>query len=107
MYKIFSKITKRWAEKITHDESGAKEASEKIYKNYVFSDIDIKYSGFVSGCYIYARMRKYKRKIENDKAKITRIFVVEEKHRTAWEYDRGDRLTIDKNNKYVIRHTEE
>jgi hypothetical protein len=65
-----------------HDESGAKKVFEKIYKNYVFSDIDIKYSEFVSGCYIYARLRKIKG-MKNDKAKITRVFMAEEKHRTA------------------------
>ena len=82
VYEAYSKFTKRRAEKLALDENGAKEVFEKMYKNYVFNDIDIKYSEFVSGCYIYARMRNYMGD-KNDKAKITRVFMAEEKHRTA------------------------
>jgi hypothetical protein len=82
VYEAYSKFTKRRAERIAHDENGAKEIFEKMYPKYIFKDIDIKYSEFVSGCYIYARLRKIKG-MKDDKAKITRVFVAEEKHRTA------------------------
>ena len=82
VYEAYSKFTKRRAEKLALDENGAKEVFEKMYKNYVFNDIDIKYSEFVSGCYIYARMRNYMGD-KNYKAKITRVFVDKEKHQTA------------------------
>jgi len=82
VYEAYSKFTKRRAEKLALDENGAKEVFEKMYKNYVFNDIDIKYSDFVSGCYLYARMRNYMGD-KNDKAKITRVYMAEEKHQTA------------------------
>jgi hypothetical protein len=66
IYEAYSKFSKRRAEKIAVNPDGAKELFEKIYKDYIFNDIDIKYSEFVSGCYIYVRLRKAKR-YHNDK----------------------------------------
>lgn len=58
VYEAYSKFTKRRAEKVAMNLDGAKMFFENMYKTYVFNDIDIKYSEFVSGCYIYARLRK-------------------------------------------------
>jgi hypothetical protein len=60
------KITKRQAEKIAKNEIDAAAIFEKIYKGYKFNDIKISYSDFVSGTYLYARMRANKA-IENKK----------------------------------------
>ena len=82
VYEAYSKFTKRRAEKIASDPNSTKVLFEKMYPKYIFKDIDIKYSDFVSGCYIYARMRNYMGD-KNYKAKITRVFVDKEKHQTA------------------------
>ena len=82
VYEAYAKFTKRRAEKIASDPNSTKVLFEKMYPKYIFKDIDIKYSDFVSGCYIYARMRNYMGD-KNDKTKITRVFVAEEKHQTA------------------------
>jgi hypothetical protein len=82
VYEAYSKFTKRRAEKIASDPNSTKVLFEKMYPKYIFKDIDIKYSDFVSGCYIYARMRNYMGD-KNDKAKITRVYMAEEKHQTA------------------------
>jgi hypothetical protein len=51
------KITKRQAEKIAKNENAAPGIFEKLYKGYIFNDIKVKYSEFVSGVYLYTRMR--------------------------------------------------
>lgn len=52
-----SKITRRRAEKIATEENLAPELFEKLYKNYAYNDMKVKYSPYVSGAYIYVRMR--------------------------------------------------
>lgn len=51
------KITKRQAEKLAKNENAAPALFEKLYKGYIFNDIKAKYSDFVSGVYLYTRMR--------------------------------------------------
>lgn len=53
-----SKMTRRRAERIASEEVSAEELFEKMYKNYKFNDIEVKYSEFVSGAYLYVRMRR-------------------------------------------------
>ncbi|QNU67246.1 hypothetical protein EHE19_001480 [Ruminiclostridium herbifermentans] len=53
-----SKMTKRKAERIARDQNLASDIFEKLYEGYIFNDIDIKYSKFVSGAYLYVRMRQ-------------------------------------------------
>lgn len=53
------KISKRRANAIADDMHGcAKEIMEKIYPGYVLENAEVKYSDFISGAYIYARMRR-------------------------------------------------
>jgi len=52
------KITKRKVEKIARNENCASDIFQQLYKGYVFNDINIKYSDFVSGAYLYVRMRR-------------------------------------------------
>jgi hypothetical protein len=52
------KISKRRANAIADDMHGcAKEIMEKIYPGYVLENAEVKYSAFIAGAYIYARMR--------------------------------------------------
>lgn len=51
------KITRRRAEKIATEENMANEIFEKLYKGYQFKDMEVKYSPYVSGAYIYVRMK--------------------------------------------------
>lgn len=53
-----SKMTKRKAEKIARDNNLASDIFQKLYEGYIFKDIDIKYSDFISGAYLYIRMRQ-------------------------------------------------
>lgn len=53
-----SKMTRRRAEKIATEEISAQELFEKMYKGYKFGDIEIKFSEFVSGAYLYVRMKR-------------------------------------------------
>lgn len=53
-----SKMTKRKAEKIANDPNLASGIFQKLYEGYIFKDINIKYSDFVSGAYLYVRMRQ-------------------------------------------------
>lgn len=53
-----SKMTKRKAEKIARDPNLASDIFQKFYEGYTFKDIDIKYSDFVSGAYLYVRMKR-------------------------------------------------
>lgn len=52
------KISKKRAEKIAKDVATAPDMFEKQYKGYRFNDITVKYSDFISGAYLYVRMRK-------------------------------------------------
>lgn len=52
------KISKRRANAIADDMHGcAKEIMEKIYPGYVLENAEVKYSDFIAGAYIYARLR--------------------------------------------------
>lgn len=53
-----TKLTRRRAAKIAIEEIGAQEIFEKWYQNYQFKDINIKFSEFVSGAYLYVRMKR-------------------------------------------------
>ena len=53
-----SKLTRRKAEKIATDQVLVNEFFEKMYKGYHFNDIQVKYSKFVSGAYLYVRMKR-------------------------------------------------
>lgn len=53
-----SKITRRRAEKIATEENMAHETFEKLYPNYHFNDMQVRYSPYVSGAYIYVRMKR-------------------------------------------------
>ncbi|MBN2796219.1 MAG: hypothetical protein JXR88_12485 [Clostridia bacterium] len=66
-----SKMTKRRAEKIAVNENAAPEIFEKWYQGYQFNDIEVKLSEFISGTYLYVRMRKSK--IEKRKNKGGRL----------------------------------
>lgn len=55
----YRKISKRRAARIAEDVRGcAKEILEGIYAGYALEDCIVKYSDFVAGAYIYARMRR-------------------------------------------------
>lgn len=53
-----SKVTRRRAEKIANEENMAHEVFEKLYAGYKFNDMEVKYSPYVSGAYIYVRMKQ-------------------------------------------------
>lgn len=53
-----TKLTRRRASKIAKEEIGAQETFEKWHKNYQFKDIEIKFSEYVSGAYLYVRMKR-------------------------------------------------
>lgn len=53
-----SKLSKRKAARIAMGEVSPKEFYENLYKGYKFLDLQVYYSDYVSGCYLYARMRK-------------------------------------------------
>ncbi|MEK4425142.1 rolling circle replication-associated protein [Solibacillus sp. FSL K6-1523] len=52
-----SKVTRRRAEKIATEENMAQEIFEKLYAGYSFKDMEVKYSNYVAGAYIYVRMK--------------------------------------------------
>lgn len=53
------KISRRRAARVAADMQGcAKEIMEKIYPGYVLERAEVKYSDFIAGAYIYARMRR-------------------------------------------------
>lgn len=64
-----SKMTKRKAEKIARDINDSHTVFEKMYQSYSFKDIEVNYSNFVSGAYLYVRMKK----IGKPKKKTRRI----------------------------------
>lgn len=53
-----SKLTRRRAHKIATQEVDAQEIFEKMYEGYKFNDIDIKFSEWTSGAYLYVRMKR-------------------------------------------------
>ena len=53
-----SKMTRAKAEKIATGKMDAKAFYEKLYKGFEFLDLEVRYSDYVSGCYLYARLRK-------------------------------------------------
>ncbi len=53
-----TKVTRRKAERIARNENDAEIIFEKLYKGYSFNDIKVMYSKYVSGAYIYVRMKK-------------------------------------------------
>lgn len=59
-----SKVTRRRAEKIATDENMAHETFEKLYPGYNYKDMQVKYSPYVSGAYIYVRMNQIEPKKE-------------------------------------------
>lgn len=53
------KISRRRAAQIAADmQANAREIMEKIYPGYTLEEAEVKYSDFVAGAYIYARMRR-------------------------------------------------
>ncbi len=53
-----SKLSRAKAEKIASGAINAKAFYEKLYKGYEFLDLEVRRSDYVSGCYLYARLRK-------------------------------------------------
>lgn len=53
-----SKVTRRRVEKLATEEISAQDYFEKIYKGYQFNDMEVKYSDFVNGAYLYVRMKR-------------------------------------------------
>jgi hypothetical protein len=51
------KITRNQAAKIARNQNEAHLIFQKIYKGYIFNDLSVKFNDFVSGAYLYARMR--------------------------------------------------
>lgn len=57
--RSYRKISRRRAAKIAEDvRMNAREIFEKLYPGYSLQDCKVKYSDFVAGAYIYARMRR-------------------------------------------------
>lgn len=53
-----SKVTRRRVEKLATGELEAQEYFETMYKGYQFNDMEVKYSDFVNGAYLYIRMKR-------------------------------------------------
>ncbi|WHP40742.1 hypothetical protein QIX46_19650 [Lysinibacillus boronitolerans] len=53
-----SKVTRRRVEKLATGELEAQDYFEKLYKGYQFNDMEVKYSDFVNGAYLYVRMKR-------------------------------------------------
>lgn len=54
-----TKISRRKAARLAHDaEAYGKDLFEHLYPGYTYTDIEIKYSPYVAGVYIYTRMRR-------------------------------------------------
>lgn len=54
------KISRRRAERIAKHEIDPQELFEKLYPGYSFNDIEVKFSDFTSGAYLYVRMKRIK-----------------------------------------------
>lgn len=67
-----TKLTRRRATKIATEEIGAQEIFEKMYKNYQLKQMNVSFSDYVSGAYLYVQMKRIdtpinrKRRIIND-----------------------------------------
>lgn len=70
--KADSRMTRAKAEKIAGNTINPKTFYEKLYKGYEFLDLEVKRSDFVSGCYLYARMRKIPEPKKKAKANTVR-----------------------------------
>lgn len=53
-----TKMTRKRAERIACGEVDVQALFEKMYKGYQFIDVDMKFSDFTSGAYIYVRMKR-------------------------------------------------
>lgn len=53
-----SKVTRRRVEKLATGELEAQDYFETMYKGYQFNDMEVKYSDFVNGAYLYVRMKR-------------------------------------------------
>ncbi|MCS1383238.1 hypothetical protein NXZ75_13610 [Lysinibacillus sphaericus] len=53
-----TKLTRRRAAKIATEEIGAQEIFEKMYKNYQFKQMNVSFSDYVSGAYLYVQMKR-------------------------------------------------
>ncbi|MEY9980487.1 hypothetical protein [Lysinibacillus sp. RC79] len=53
-----TKLTRRRAGKIAKEEISAQEIFEKWHNDYQFKDMQVKFSDFVSGAYLYVRMKR-------------------------------------------------
>lgn len=60
-----NKMTKKRAERIATDKIDVKGYYEKLYPGFDFIDVEVRYSDFCGGCYLYARMRKKQHKKNN------------------------------------------
>lgn len=64
-----SKMTRKRAERIATEEICAQELFEKMYKGYKFNDIEVKYSEFTSGAYLYVRMKRIDSSVKQKRRK--------------------------------------
>lgn len=53
-----NRISRKKAEKVATGRLDAKTFYEALYPGYTFLDMEVRYSDYVSGCYLYARMKK-------------------------------------------------
>lgn len=56
--RAYSKITRKKAEKIATQQIVPHEVFEKMYKGYQFEEMEVKYSYYMAGAYIYASMKR-------------------------------------------------
>ncbi|ACA41262.1 hypothetical protein J2D69_16000 [Lysinibacillus sphaericus] len=59
-----TKLTRRRAAKIATEEIGAQEIFEKMYKNYQFKQMNVSFSDYVSGAYLYVQMKRIDRSVK-------------------------------------------
>lgn len=52
------KISRAAVMKLAKNQNSGATVFEKLYKNYIFNDMQVKYNDFIPGAYIYTRMRK-------------------------------------------------
>lgn len=62
-----SRMTRKRAERLAREEVSAQEVFERWYPNYKFNDMQVQYSDFVSGAYIYVRMKRIEPLIQTRK----------------------------------------
>ncbi|MFJ8100262.1 hypothetical protein [Lysinibacillus sp. NPDC096212] len=66
-----TKLTRRRAAKIATEEIGAQEIFEKMYKNYQFKQMNVSFSDYVSGAYLYVQMKRIDTPINRKRRKTT------------------------------------